>query len=90
VLHDAGPEEQAFRRGAKLTQREVHFKLQRDWVFVVGAPDEYTREWLENQLSSTVTRFLTGVCNRPLIVRFVEIKEMSAKEKDPREPTPIN
>ena len=28
VLHDAGPEEGAFRRGARLTQREVHFMLQ--------------------------------------------------------------
>ncbi|MEJ2352862.1 MAG: hypothetical protein P8Y03_24000 [Anaerolineales bacterium] len=28
VLRDAGPEEGAFRRGAKLTQREVQFMLQ--------------------------------------------------------------
>ncbi|HZD57451.1 MAG TPA: hypothetical protein VE136_12040 [Anaerolineales bacterium] len=28
VLHDAGPEEGAFRRGARLTQRGVHFMLQ--------------------------------------------------------------
>jgi hypothetical protein len=34
VLHDAGPEEEAFRRGAKLTQREVQFMLQFESIAV--------------------------------------------------------
>jgi hypothetical protein len=34
VLHDAGPEEEAFRRGAKLTQREVHIMLQFESIAV--------------------------------------------------------
>jgi hypothetical protein len=47
----------------------------RDGAFTIGAPDAFARNWLESRLSSTVTRFLTGVCNRPVGVRFVEIKE---------------
>jgi chromosomal replication initiator protein len=47
----------------------------KDAAFVIAAPDSFARDWLESRLSSTVTRFLQGVCNRPVAVRFVEIKE---------------
>jgi hypothetical protein len=47
-----------------------------DAVFVIAAPDAFARDWLESRLSTTVTRFLKGVCNRPVSVRFVEIKAM--------------
>jgi hypothetical protein len=48
----------------------------RDAVFVIAAPDAFARDWLESRLSTTVTRFLKGACNRPVSVRFVEIKAM--------------
>jgi hypothetical protein len=49
----------------------------RDGVFVIGAPDGYARDWLEGRLSSTVTRFLAGICNPPVEVRFVSIGDIS-------------
>jgi hypothetical protein len=49
----------------------------RDGVFVIAAPDAFARDWLESRLSTTVTRFLIGVCNQPVSVRFVNIGAMS-------------
>jgi hypothetical protein len=49
----------------------------RDGIFVIGAPDGYARDWLESRLSSTVTLLLTGICNRSVQLRFVNIGDRS-------------
>jgi hypothetical protein len=46
-------------------------------VFVIGAPNSYACDWLRSRLSSTVTRHLTGICNRPIEIRFVPINDMN-------------
>lgn len=43
----------------------------RDDVFVVGAPNEFARDWLESRLLTTVERVLVGIVGRPVEVRFV-------------------
>jgi chromosomal replication initiator protein len=42
-----------------------------DGSFVVGVQNAYARDWLQNRLSSTVTRMLSGILNRTVEVRFV-------------------
>ncbi len=38
--------------------------------FVVYVGDAYARDWLESRLTSTITRLLTGICNRHIEVKF--------------------
>ena len=40
-------------------------------TFTIGVQNAYARDWLENRLSSTVTRLLTGMMDRPQSVHFV-------------------
>ena len=42
-----------------------------DGSFIIGVPNAYARDWLENRLSSTLTRLLTGIMNRTIEVRFI-------------------
>jgi len=42
-----------------------------DGVFVIGAQNEFTRDWLENRLLTTVERTLVGIVGHPVEVRFV-------------------
>jgi hypothetical protein len=50
----------------------------KDGIFVIGAPDGNARDWLENRLSSTMTRQLTGICNRSVDIRFANINDINA------------
>ena len=42
-----------------------------DGTFVISVKNAYARDWLENRLSSTVMRILTGMMNRTVEVRFI-------------------
>jgi len=42
-----------------------------DDVFVIGAQNEFARDWLENRLLITVKRTLVGIVGHPVEVRFV-------------------
>ncbi len=42
-----------------------------DGVAVIGVRNAYARDWLENRLSSTISRLLAGMINRPIETRFV-------------------
>ena len=57
----------AFSTWVKLTHL-VDFS---DDTFVIGCMNAYGREWLENRLTTTLQRFLMGVMNREVKVRFV-------------------
>ena len=51
-------------------------------TFTVGVQNAYARYWLENRLSSTVTRLLSGMMSKPQVVEFVVFhKEGSKTEK---------
>ncbi|MBN2146726.1 MAG: chromosomal replication initiator protein DnaA [Anaerolineales bacterium] len=51
--------------------RNAELVTYEDGVFVIGVPNAYARDWLDNRLSSTVTRLLTGIMNRTVEVRFI-------------------
>ena len=52
-----------------------------DGIFTIGVQNAYARDWLESRLSSTVTRTLTGMLDRPVTVRFI----VSHAELEPAE-----
>jgi chromosomal replication initiator protein len=51
--------------------RDTTLLAYEDGAFVIGVSNAYARDWLENRLSSTVTRLLAGVMGRTVSVRFV-------------------
>ena len=55
-------------RGAELLTYE-------DGSFTIGVHNAYARDWLENRLSSTINRLLTGIMNRTVETRFVVWQE---------------
>ncbi len=52
----------------------------KDGIFVIGASNDYARDWLESRLSSTVRRLLTGICNRSVEVKFVNVNELKVED----------
>jgi len=56
-----------------------------DNQFVVGVQNAYARDWLENRLSSTVTRLLTGLMGQNQSVQFTvwHKDEENSAESDP-------
>jgi chromosomal replication initiator protein len=51
--------------------RDTQIYSYEDGVFTIGVSNAYARDWLESRLSSTVTRLLMGIMNRPVDVAFV-------------------
>jgi chromosomal replication initiator protein len=51
--------------------RDAHFTTYEDGDFVISVKNAYARDWLDNRLSSTITRLLTGIMNRTVSVRFI-------------------
>jgi chromosomal replication initiator protein len=51
--------------------RDTQIVSYKDGLFTIGANNAYARDWLESRLSSTVTRLLMGIMNRPVDVTFV-------------------
>lgn len=51
--------------------RDTQFVAYEDGSFVIGVPNAYARDWLQNRLASTVVRMLTGIMNRSVEVRFI-------------------
>jgi chromosomal replication initiator protein len=49
----------------------AHLVTQEEHQFTIGVSNAYARDWLDNRLSSTVTRILTGMMGCPQAVRFV-------------------
>lgn len=46
-----------------------------DDVFVIGAQNEFARDWLANRLLTTVKRTLVGIVGHPVEVRFVVVTQ---------------
>ena len=51
--------------------RDTQIFSYEDGLFTIGVRNAYARDWLENRLSSTVTRLLMGIMNRSVDVAFV-------------------
>jgi len=51
--------------------RDTTLVSYQDDTFTIGVRNAYARDWLENRLSSTLTRLLTGIMNRDVDVQFV-------------------
>ncbi len=51
--------------------RDTRWLRQEDHRVIVGVKNAYARDWLEDRLSSTVRRILTGLTGNPLDVAFV-------------------
>ena len=51
--------------------RDTRLLSCQDGVFVIGAPNEFARDWLENRLLTTVKRTLVGIAGYPVEVQFV-------------------
>ena len=45
----------------------------KDDTFVIGCMNSYGRDWLADRLTTTLVRFLSGVMNRDIQVRFIVI-----------------
>ncbi len=54
-------------------------------TFTVGVQNAYARDWLDSRLSSTVSRLLSGLMNRPQKVEFV----VWQKDFEPIESEPV-
>jgi len=70
-----------------------------DGFFIIGAPNAYARDWLENRLVSTATRLLTGLMSRSVEINFVvwqqpapdsEVREVYEEEADSHVPVTQN
>ena len=51
--------------------RDCHLVAYEDGTFVLGVPNGFARDWLDNRLRTTVTRTLKGIVGRSVEVRFV-------------------
>src|SRR5450759_5985464 len=63
-------------------------------TFVIGCINTYGRDWLEDRLTTTLQRFLMGVTNREVKVRFVvcdqEVDQDDPIQEDDQEDEPDN
>lgn len=51
--------------------RDAEYFSYEDGTFIISVHNAYARDWLEDRLSSTVVRILTGMMNRTVEVRFI-------------------
>jgi hypothetical protein len=55
-------------------------------LMTVAARTQYARDWLENRLSSTVSRLLTGMLNHSVDVEFVVSPDEPDESDEPEQP----
>lgn len=51
--------------------RDAKFVSFEDDTFVISAMNTYARDWLADRLTTTLSKLLTGIMNRPIEVQFV-------------------
>jgi chromosomal replication initiator protein len=69
--------------------RDAELLSYEDGTFIIGVPNAYAKDWLEDRLLSTVKRVLTGIQGRTVEVRFVvwsEAPAVESEEVSPLEP----
>ena len=62
--------------------RDTRLVSYEDGLFSVGVRNDYTREWLESRLTSTVTRLLMGIMNRAVSIAFVVTTPVMTQEDE--------
>jgi len=62
--------------------RDTSFIAHEEGTFVIGVPNAYAKDWLENRLLNTVKRTLTGLVGHSAEVRFV-VWPASTKKGEP-------
>ena len=50
--------------------RDAELTAYADGLFTIGVKNAYARDWLEGRLSSTITRMLSGMIDRPASISF--------------------
>ena len=50
--------------------RDTELITYEDGAFTIGVKNAYARDWLDDRLSSTIAKLLTGIMNRTVAVRF--------------------
>jgi chromosomal replication initiator protein len=76
--------------------RDTELITYEDGAFTIGVKNAYARDWLDDRLSSTVTKLLTGMMNRTVTVRFTvwqiadQSKSEQPKSKQPHTPIKAN
>jgi chromosomal replication initiator protein len=55
--------------------RDADYFSYEDGTFIISVQNAYARDWLEDRLSSTVVRILTGMMKRTVEVRFIVWQE---------------
>lgn len=66
----------SFNTWVKDTQPVQH----QDGTFTVGVKNAYARDWLDNRLSSTISRLLAGILDQDVNVEFVVIGAQDIEE----------
>jgi len=61
--------------------RDAELSAYEDGVFIIAVPNAYARDWLDERLSSTAKRLLTGLMNRSADVRFIVWQESANGNK---------
>ena len=51
--------------------RDTKFIKHQDKTFFIGVQNTYARDWLENRLTSTASRLLTGIMDAPQQINFI-------------------
>ena len=64
--------------------RDTELITYEDGAFTIGVKNAYARDWLDDRLSSTISKLLTGIMNRSVAVRF------TVWQKDDTGPTKIS
>lgn len=60
--------------------RDARYFSFEDGTYVISVNNAYARDWLENRLSSTIVRILTGIMNRTVEVRFIVWQDEESQE----------
>jgi chromosomal replication initiator protein len=63
--------------------RDAELVTYEDGAFTIGVKNAYARDWLEDRLSSTITRQLSGIMNRSVNVRFIVWQQNEKPKKAP-------
>ena len=70
--------------------KPAHLEDFKDNTFVIGCMNSYGRDWLADRLTTTLDRFLSGVMNRDIQVRFIvfdqEYDQDTSDDKDDLDP----
>ncbi len=62
-----------------------------DHIFTIGVPNAYARDWLEDRLSTTITRILSGMMDAVQSINFIvwhkDFENVRSEEPRPETPT---